>query len=279
MAVGARHFTMAQLVERTGVAPATVRFYLTAGLLPTPVKASANRFLYDERHVEVIRLIHVLRERRGLSLEAIGQLLPDLLPDLLGKPEGGVFRPGMWGRVLADRSQRSSGAFIEEHLLESGLQAFAERGYAEVTIDDVCRDVGIAKGSFYRYYASKEELFFGATSLVGVRVVANIAAGPMSDARDATRAATLLAAALSPYFGIILDLSSFSVRRRPGHRAALRALFAQICDGLRQALDPVVSIAPDELLNFAIGAVVRDATSESPEEQGGMAPEESPPGA
>ena len=57
---------MSELVERTGVAAATVRYYLAAGVLPPPAKVAANRFLYDERHVELIRLIRVVRARRGI---------------------------------------------------------------------------------------------------------------------------------------------------------------------------------------------------------------------
>lgn len=268
MVVGSRNFTMSELIERTGVSPATVRFYLTGGLLPAPMKLSANRFLYDERHVEVIRLIRILRERRGLSLDAISQLLPDLLPDLVGKPEGGVFHPGMWGRVLADRTQEKLGASTGERLLERGLRAFAEHGYAEVTIDDVCRDIGIAKGSFYRYYASKEELFFAAVGLVGARVVASIAEGSMNAELDPARAADLLVASLTPFLGIIFDLSSFSVRRRPGYRSALSALVTQVHEGLRASLGPAFPVAPDELLARAISTAVRDATSESADAPG-----------
>src|SRR5487761_1111486 len=78
-----------------------VRYYLASGLLPPPRRAKANRFLYDERHVEVIRLIRLLQDRRSLSLETIGKMLPDLLPDLTGDGERNVFRPEMWGQLLA----------------------------------------------------------------------------------------------------------------------------------------------------------------------------------
>ncbi|MFT3756483.1 MAG: helix-turn-helix domain-containing protein [Pseudoxanthomonas sp.] len=35
---------------------------------------------------------------------------------------------------------------------------FLERGLEDVTIDEITREAGVAKGSFYRYFKDKEEL-------------------------------------------------------------------------------------------------------------------------
>ena len=102
-------------------------------------KVSSNRFLYDERHVELIRLIRLVRERRGLSIETIGRLLTELLPDLFDKPTSGVFRPEMWNQLLAAETQLEEGTSVDERLVEAGLTLFSRRGYADVSIDDVCR--------------------------------------------------------------------------------------------------------------------------------------------
>lgn len=39
------------------------------------------------------------------------------------------------------------------------MKQFATRGIRAARIDDICRNVGIAKGSFYTFFASKEDLF------------------------------------------------------------------------------------------------------------------------
>lgn len=44
-------------------------------------------------------------------------------------------------------------------LHRAGLARFAKAGIRATRIDDICRDVGISKGSFYAFYASKEDLF------------------------------------------------------------------------------------------------------------------------
>lgn len=44
-------------------------------------------------------------------------------------------------------------------LMDKGLRRFAQAGIRAARIDDFCRDVGIAKGSFYAFFPSKEDLF------------------------------------------------------------------------------------------------------------------------
>ena len=44
-------------------------------------------------------------------------------------------------------------------IIEAGLAEFAARGFAAAKLDDVARRAGIAKGTIYRYFPSKEALF------------------------------------------------------------------------------------------------------------------------
>jgi AcrR family transcriptional regulator len=50
-------------------------------------------------------------------------------------------------------------AAIRRALMSTGLRAFARTGVRAARIEDICRDVGIAKGSFYAFFPNKEELF------------------------------------------------------------------------------------------------------------------------
>ncbi|HUY07682.1 MAG TPA: MerR family transcriptional regulator [Acidimicrobiales bacterium] len=226
---------MSELVERTGVAAATVRYYLASGLLPPPRRAKTNRFLYDERHVEVIRLIRLLQDRRNLSLETIGRMLPELLPDLTGGSEGGIFRPEMWGQLLAVHFPATSSPSLSDRLREAGMAAFARHGYADVSVDDVCQATGIAKGSFYRHFSSKEELFFAVVTLVGEEV--NRALVDRLPAREADMVA-VLAELLVPYLPIVLDLASLALQRRPGYSRAYGGLIGQLLGDTRAGVAP-----------------------------------------
>ncbi len=248
---------MSELVERTGVPAATVRFYLTAGLLPPPAKVAPNRFLYDERHVELVRLVRLLRERRNLSLDAIAALIPDMLPDLLGRPEsGGTFRPEMWSRVLRAPLEPSTAELARGRVLDAAVGAFTEHGYFEVTVDDVCRAAGIAKGSFYRHFASKEDLFFAAARAAGAAAAARLEAALAAHAAGAGDERAL-AAALTPEIGILLDLAGLAARRREGAAATLAAVVGGLEHALSAALAPAEGTPAPDVLTLAVGAALR----------------------
>lgn len=55
---------------------------------------------------------------------------------------------------------RRESANIREQLRESATRLFRTKGVAKTTIDELARAAGIAKGSFYKFYDSKELLFF-----------------------------------------------------------------------------------------------------------------------
>lgn len=62
-------------------------------------------------------------------------------------------RPGQaGGKRDTNRRARTEG------LLEAAQELFLGAGIEGVSIDDITRQAGVAKGSFYRYFASKEEL-------------------------------------------------------------------------------------------------------------------------
>ncbi|HZG17815.1 MAG TPA: TetR/AcrR family transcriptional regulator [Candidatus Bathyarchaeia archaeon] len=49
---------------------------------------------------------------------------------------------------------------IRRSLLHKGRELFLKYGLAKTSIDDIVQACGIGKGSFYKFYSSKEELFY-----------------------------------------------------------------------------------------------------------------------
>lgn len=49
-----------------------------------------------------------------------------------------------------------------EKMIDTAIRYFAEFGYQGARIEDMAAELGIAKGSFFQYFANKEGLFFAA---------------------------------------------------------------------------------------------------------------------
>ena len=62
-------------------------------------------------------------------------------------------RPGAFGGKR-DLNRRKR----VQDLVDAGLSLFLERGIEAVTIDEVAREAGMAKGNFYRYFRDKADL-------------------------------------------------------------------------------------------------------------------------
>ncbi len=57
-----------------------------------------------------------------------------------------------------------------EALRNAGLKLFLERGVDQVTIDDIAKEAGTAKGNFYRYYTDKADLVEGILEPLATRI-------------------------------------------------------------------------------------------------------------
>ena len=82
---------------------------------------------------------------------------------------------------------------VRRRLLEAAARDFAERGFEATNIDQVAVAAGVAKGTIYNYFRSKEELFGEVLTEAARRAVDRYAARPHG---SSTRAdLTALAAA------------------------------------------------------------------------------------
>lgn len=46
----------------------------------------------------------------------------------------------------------------KQRIIQAAMEAIAERGYAQTTIEDVAKKLGVSKGAVYWYFSSKEDL-------------------------------------------------------------------------------------------------------------------------
>jgi AcrR family transcriptional regulator len=197
-----------------------------------------HRYLYDESQVQALKLIRLLRERRRLPLPAIGRLLPELLE---GSQEE-AFRSEAWDSALAGQAQ--PGAEAQRRVLGSAVRLFVLRGYAEVSVDDIAEDAGVAKGSIYRHFPSKEEVFLAAVDSAVRDAVAQFQAMVRNRGRavEVDTAAKLLVGLLNPLMPVLFELGARSLQGRPGHPAAARRVLQTLVDGVGEAVTGPLSV-------------------------------------
>ena len=53
---------------------------------------------------------------------------------------------------------KTTSAETRNKLLDAAMHVMRLKGYAATTVDDICREAGLTKGSFFHHFASKEEL-------------------------------------------------------------------------------------------------------------------------
>jgi AcrR family transcriptional regulator len=69
-------------------------------------------------------------------------------------------RPSLGGGIPAKgRELGAQGRLTVRRLLEAGLAEFDERGFQAVRVDDVVRRAKTSHGTFYLYFANKDDLF------------------------------------------------------------------------------------------------------------------------
>jgi AcrR family transcriptional regulator len=74
----------------------------------------------------------------------------------VGRPK----RPSLGGgRPAQDRELRAQGRQTVRRLLEAGLAEFDEHGFQAVRVDDIVRRARTSHGTFYLYFANKDDFF------------------------------------------------------------------------------------------------------------------------
>ena len=81
---------------------------------------------------------------------------------------------------MATETQHTS----KTKLLDAALHVIRAKGYAATTIDDICSEAGVTKGSFFHHFKSKDELAVAAASYWGTMTGGFFAAAPYHKLKD-----------------------------------------------------------------------------------------------
>lgn len=67
-------------------------------------------------------------------------------------------RPMRDKRMVVARPQRARSVDTRARIFAAAVRLFAENGYADTTVDRIARDAGVAKGTFFVHFATKDAL-------------------------------------------------------------------------------------------------------------------------
>ena len=105
-------------------------------------------------------------------------------------------------------------------ILDAAREVFGELGYETATVRDIIRRTGLAAGTFYNYYRSKEEVF-AALADDGARRFGPILKGLR--AQHGADFESFAAAAIAAYFDFLAAEQSSWLAQRPAGEKRARA--------------------------------------------------------
>ncbi|MFB7861705.1 TetR family transcriptional regulator [Streptomyces sp. NPDC056069] len=152
---------------------------------------------------------------------------------------------------LAERKR----LLVATELTEAALQLLARRGFDAVTVDEIVAEAGVSKRTFFRYFASKEDVVVQFLSGMGTEIHAALAERPA----DEPPSASLRRAVAVPLAACTLDTPEHAARALRVVQLILRtpALLGRLLErqaewretlatelARRQGLDPAADLYP-----------------------------------
>ena len=125
---------------------------------------------------------------------------------------------------MASDNQANRVALKREEILEEATRLFAAEGYARAKVDDVAAGLGIAKGTVYRYFSTKEQLFLAAAdkAMEGLQSAILSVTDPIDDPFEKIKAAVK---AYLSFFDANLHLIEIFVHERAEFRDRKKPTF------------------------------------------------------
>jgi AcrR family transcriptional regulator len=138
-----RYMRISELSKLSGVPIARIRYYVQKGILTKPIKAKATSAYYSDEHVERLKIIGKMYQRKSPSVALIKEMI-DSISEIEGN--GQISHP--------DPSQ-----IIRDKIIVSSIPIFRKKGYERTTITDIVESAAISRNTFYENFKNKEELF------------------------------------------------------------------------------------------------------------------------
>lgn len=146
----------------------TIRYYIKEGLLPAAIKTGKTSAYYTNDHLARLQLIKKLQTEEQRSLASIKDELDRMPP--VSSPDDDT--------VIVSSEKRNA-------IVSAAIDLFINKGPGETSIDDIVNKASIGKGTFYKYFRDKDDLFIQCADSVFYEMYRHVWQG-IKDERDMT---------------------------------------------------------------------------------------------
>jgi AcrR family transcriptional regulator len=136
-----KYYRISELSRISAVPIPTIRFYIKEGLLPPAIKAGKTSAFYSDEHLERLLFVKKQKTEERKSLATIKE-------ELRRMPLSPVSDD-----IITGSSEKKDG------IVSAAIVLFVKKGLGETSIDDIVNEARIGKGTFYRYFKDKDDLF------------------------------------------------------------------------------------------------------------------------
>ena len=154
---------ISDLERISGVPRSTIHYYVREGILPPPEKTSRTMAYYTESHLK--RLQDIQKAKMDYQKLKTGSRVPKALAGQ-SRQERVLRRGGEHHSAMNTR---------RKEIIEAAILLFSQKGYHHTNVRDIAQALGISKGTFYLYYASKRDLFIEVVDDVIRNVIGEVA--------------------------------------------------------------------------------------------------------
>ncbi|WP_370374280.1 TetR family transcriptional regulator [Catenulispora sp. GP43] len=139
------------------------------------------------------------------------------------------------GLTLAERKRQ----LVRDELAEAALRLLAKQGFERTTVDELAAAAGVSRRTFFRYFASKEDVVISSVVVVSEGILAEVAARPAEEPPAVAIREAVKTVALEDFAED--REKSVALIRHTHQIPALRARFAERLDLLRDDLAGVLA--------------------------------------
>jgi len=154
---------ISELETLSGMPRSTIHYYIREGILHPSQKTSRTMAYYDESHLKRLMSIRKMKEDYQ-NIKMSARVPREMLERDRYKSDYDI-----------EKTESDPKHARKREIIGAAIQLFSQKGYHHTNVRDITQALGISKGTFYLYYASKRDLFIEVVDDVIRNIIGEVA--------------------------------------------------------------------------------------------------------